>query len=306
MSVPEQQVTVGFVGLGNMGWPMARNLHAAGFRLVVRDIEAAKQDQFAAEHPGAVAAASPDAFAPAGLVVTMLPNGAIVRDAMLGWGIGAALRDGALLVEMSSSDPSDTLLLAAGLQPFGVRMVDAPVSRGTPPDTGPSTIRTPNGCRPAASSSVSDGSDELISTSSAPSRRAAPIPQPSIASRTIAPLGSIVTTRPAGVNASGEAAATAPGCSAANRSCFAASMSRTTSRKPAACRFLAIGQPMLPRPTKPTVTCCSGTLIAIAAAFPLLSSASIVIAGRPADQIQPRNDSIWRTNAAWSWPARVP
>ena len=143
-------------------------------------------------------------------------------------------------------------------------------ARGTPPDTGASTIRTPSGCRPAASSSVSDGSDELISTSSAPSRRAAPIPQPSIASRTIAPLGSIVTTRPAGANASGEAAATAPGCSAANWSCFAASMSRTTSRKPAACRFLAIGQPMLPRPTKPTVTCCSGTLIAIAAAFLLL------------------------------------
>ena len=51
---------------------------------------------------------------------------------MLGWGIGAALRHGALLVEMSSSDPSDTLLLAAGLQPFGVRMVDAPVSGGVP------------------------------------------------------------------------------------------------------------------------------------------------------------------------------
>ena len=66
MSVPEQQATVGFVGLGNMGWPMAGNLHAAGFRLVVRDIEAGKQDRFAAEHPGAIAAASPDAFASAG------------------------------------------------------------------------------------------------------------------------------------------------------------------------------------------------------------------------------------------------
>ena len=132
MSVPEQQVTVGFVGLGNMGWPMARNLHAAGFRLIVRDIDTAKQDRFAAEHPGAVAAAAPDAFAPARLVVTMLPNGAIVRDAMLGWGIGAALPERALLIEMSSSDPSDTLLLAAGLEPSGVRVVDAPVSGGVP------------------------------------------------------------------------------------------------------------------------------------------------------------------------------
>jgi len=132
MSVPEQQLTVGFVGLGNMGWPMARNLHAAGFGLVVHDIATARQERFVAEHPGAVAAASPDAFAAADIVVTMLPNGAVVREAMLGWGIGAALREGALLLEMSSSDPSDTLLLAAGLEPFGLRVADAPVSGGVP------------------------------------------------------------------------------------------------------------------------------------------------------------------------------
>jgi 3-hydroxyisobutyrate dehydrogenase len=132
MSVPGQQPTVGFVGLGNMGWPMATNLHAAGFGLVVRDIEAAKRDQFAADHAGAVAASSPEPFSAADIVVTMLPNGAIVRDAMLGWGIGAALPAGALLLEMSSSDPSDTLLLAAGLEPFGVRVADAPVSGGVP------------------------------------------------------------------------------------------------------------------------------------------------------------------------------
>lgn len=130
MSIPDQQVTVGFVGLGNMGWPMASNLHAAGFPLVVRDIEAAKQGRFAAVHPGAVAAASPGAFSAARIVVTMLPNGAIVRDVMLGWGIGAVLGEGTLLLEMSSSDPSDTLLLAAGLEPFGVRVADAPVSGG--------------------------------------------------------------------------------------------------------------------------------------------------------------------------------
>ena len=54
---------------------------------VVRDADAARQDGFAAEHPGALAAGSPDAFAPADIVVTMLP--------------------------MSSSDPSDTVALAA-------------------------------------------------------------------------------------------------------------------------------------------------------------------------------------------------
>ena len=126
------ELTIGFIGLGNMGWPMAANLHAAGFPLVVRDADAAREARFAAEHRGALAAASPAAFAPAGLVVTMLPNGAIVADALLGWGVAAALGRGALVVEMSSSDPSDTLRLAAGLAPHGVALVDAPVSGGVP------------------------------------------------------------------------------------------------------------------------------------------------------------------------------
>jgi len=127
-----RELTVGFVGLGNMGWPMAANLHAAGFSLVVRDADAARQASFAAEYPGAQAAGSPDAFAAAGLVVTMLPNGSIVHDALLGWGIAAALEPGALVVEMSSSDPSDTVGLAAGLAGGGIRVVDAPVSGGVP------------------------------------------------------------------------------------------------------------------------------------------------------------------------------
>jgi 3-hydroxyisobutyrate dehydrogenase len=124
------ELTIGFAGLGTMGWPMAANLHAAGFALVVRDIDAATQARFAAEHPGAIAAAAPGAFAAAGIVVTMLPNGAIARDALLGWGIAAAAGTGTLVVEMSSSDPSDTLRLAADLLPHGVRVVDSPVSGG--------------------------------------------------------------------------------------------------------------------------------------------------------------------------------
>ena len=126
------ELTVGFVGLGNMGWPMAANLHSAGFSLVVRDADAARQARFAAEHPDALTADSPAAFAIADIVVTMLPNGAVVREALLGWGIVPVLRGGALVVEMSSSDPSDTLLLAAGLAPHDIRVVDAPVSGGVP------------------------------------------------------------------------------------------------------------------------------------------------------------------------------
>jgi 3-hydroxyisobutyrate dehydrogenase len=136
------KLTIGFVGLGNMGWPMAANLHAAGFALVVRDADADRQARFAAEHPGAehpataehpaVAAADPGAFAAADIVITMLPDGAIVADALLHWGIAAALKPGALVLEMSSSDPADTLALAAGLKPHGVGVVDAPVSGGVP------------------------------------------------------------------------------------------------------------------------------------------------------------------------------
>jgi 3-hydroxyisobutyrate dehydrogenase len=126
------ELTVGFVGLGNMGWPMAANLHAAGFSLVVRDADAARQARFAVQYQDALTADSPAAFAVADIVVTMLPNGGIVRDAVLGWGIATVLRRGALVVEMSSSDPADTLRLEADLDPDGIRVVDAPVSGGVP------------------------------------------------------------------------------------------------------------------------------------------------------------------------------
>ena len=126
------ELTIGFVGLGNMGWPMAENLYAAGFSLIVRDAAADRQAAFASGHPGVTAAAEPAAFAAADFVITMLPDGAVVADALLNWGIGAALRPGSLVVEMSSADPKDTLQTAAGLAAYGVRMVDSPVSGGVP------------------------------------------------------------------------------------------------------------------------------------------------------------------------------
>ncbi|MCW2897542.1 MAG: NAD(P)-dependent oxidoreductase [Actinomycetia bacterium] len=126
------ELTIGFVGLGNMGWPMAANLHAAGFPLLVRDADEDRHLAFSAAHPGAVAVEGPGAFAAADIVVTMLPDGAAVADALLDWGIAAALAPGALVIEMSSADPSDTRKTAAGLTARGVRMVDAPVSGGVP------------------------------------------------------------------------------------------------------------------------------------------------------------------------------
>jgi len=122
---------VGFVGLGNMGRRMAANLAAAGFPLVVRDSDDGAQRRFVAAH-GGEPATSPVSFADVGVVVTMLPDSGAVREAILGWegGIAAALKPGAVVLDMSSSDPVGTKALADELAPTGIRVIDAPVSGG--------------------------------------------------------------------------------------------------------------------------------------------------------------------------------
>jgi 3-hydroxyisobutyrate dehydrogenase len=123
--------TVGFVGVGNMGKRMAANLAKAGFALVIGDADPAAQERFVAEH-GGVPATAPESFSGADVVVTMLPDGAAVREAVLGCegGIAAALEPGAVVLDMSSSDPVGTQALAAELAPLGIRLIDAPVSGG--------------------------------------------------------------------------------------------------------------------------------------------------------------------------------
>ena len=133
MSAAPDVRRVGFVGLGNMGWPMARKLAAAGFELVVYDADRERCERFAAEH-GAAAASDRSAFADVGAVVTMLPTGAIVREVLLDWdgGLAGALPAGAVVVDMSSSDPPGTRELGPKLAELGVTLVDAPVSGGVP------------------------------------------------------------------------------------------------------------------------------------------------------------------------------
>jgi 3-hydroxyisobutyrate dehydrogenase len=122
---------VGFVGLGNMGAPMARNLAAAGFPLVLRDASDALQAGLAGEL-GATAATAPSAFADVDVVVTMLPDDRIVASALLDWdgGIAAALKPGTVVVDMSSSSPAGTIALGKALAERGIGLVDAPVSGG--------------------------------------------------------------------------------------------------------------------------------------------------------------------------------
>jgi len=122
---------VGFIGLGNMGAPMARNLAGAGYALTLADLDSGRRVQLASE----IAAAegdSPQAFAAVDAVITMLPTGADVRSVLLEWdgGLAAALAPGTIVIDMSSSDAVGTRALGAALAERGLPLVDAPVSGG--------------------------------------------------------------------------------------------------------------------------------------------------------------------------------
>jgi 3-hydroxyisobutyrate dehydrogenase len=117
---------IGFVGLGRMGRPMAGRLAEAGYRLVVSDAAPG----VAASIEGAVAATDHGDFAGVDVVILMLPNSAVVESVLEEEGLAAVLEPGALVVDMSSSEPLRTRALAARLAGRGLRFVDAPVSGG--------------------------------------------------------------------------------------------------------------------------------------------------------------------------------
>ena len=129
MTAPAGAVTsVGFVGLGKAGWNMAANLVAAGYRLVVSERDAEREERFAAEHPGV--RRGPEAFGDVEVVVTMLPHGGVVRDVLLGeGGLAGRLAPGTIVVDTSSSDPFGTRELGAELAEIGLVLLDAPVTR---------------------------------------------------------------------------------------------------------------------------------------------------------------------------------
>lgn len=124
---------VGFIGLGNMGWPMAGRLAAAGYAVTVYDAIAGRPEEFAKEF-GATAAKNPAGVAEgAEIVVTILPNSAIVSSVIKADdGVLTKLAPGAVVIEMSSSVPSVTRELAKAVEAAGGRLVDAPVSGGVP------------------------------------------------------------------------------------------------------------------------------------------------------------------------------
>ncbi|NRF30717.1 3-hydroxyisobutyrate dehydrogenase [Vibrio coralliilyticus] len=126
--------TIAFIGLGNMGGPMAENLLAAGLKVQVFDLmpEAVKK----LESVGAVAAPTvEDAVKGADTVVTMLPAGEHVRAVYLGdhsGGVGLLnmVEDGTFLIDSSTIDPQSAHIVAQCAAEKGLDFVDAPVSGG--------------------------------------------------------------------------------------------------------------------------------------------------------------------------------
>ncbi|MDR1047360.1 MAG: 2-hydroxy-3-oxopropionate reductase [Treponema sp.] len=124
-------MTIGFIGLGIMGRPMAKNLIKAGYSLVVYD-KFVNFDDITALGAGA-ASSNRDVAAKSDLVITMLPNSPHVKEAVLGpGGVIEGAKSGATVVDMSSIAPAVSREVAAALKAKGGNFLDAPVSGGEP------------------------------------------------------------------------------------------------------------------------------------------------------------------------------
>ena len=124
---------VGFIGLGIMGKPMAKNLVKAGYELVVADkfAKAAVEELVAM---GATAAeTNADVAKQVDILITMVPNSPHVKEALFGEnGAAAALKKGAIVLDCSSINPVASREINAELEKMGIEMMDAPVSGGEP------------------------------------------------------------------------------------------------------------------------------------------------------------------------------
>ncbi|WP_315754940.1 MULTISPECIES: NAD(P)-dependent oxidoreductase [unclassified Bradyrhizobium] len=127
MSAPQKVL---FVGIGNMGWPMAARLLGAGFAVAVNDAVPGRAAEFVAKVGGDEADDLAAAAGQADVIITMLPTSRHVADAV--GTLRAGLRQGHIVIDMSSGAPAATQAIAADLALLGVTMLDAPVSGGVP------------------------------------------------------------------------------------------------------------------------------------------------------------------------------
>lgn len=123
---------IGFIGLGIMGKPMARNLLKAGYQLIVYDINTDAVDDLVKDG-ASKGESSADVASKSGVIITMLPNSPEVTEVVLGeGGIIHGVKPGSIVVDMSSIAPLVSRELARELQKKEVVMLDAPVSGGEP------------------------------------------------------------------------------------------------------------------------------------------------------------------------------
>jgi len=124
---------VGFIGLGQMGTPMAARLVQAGYEVKAFDLAESSRKNFETASGIPAAASAKAACREVTAVITMLPNGRIVREVLCGPTMNGALAGaapGTCVIDMSSSSPIDTQALEQALRPLGFPLVDAPVSGG--------------------------------------------------------------------------------------------------------------------------------------------------------------------------------
>lgn len=123
---------IGFIGLGIMGKPMAKNLMRAGYKdLMVNDLSEKAVEELVA--CGAKRGTNAEIGASCDVVLTMLPNSPHVKAVMLGDdGVASYMKEGQVFIDMSSINPVASKEIAAELEKRGVEMLDAPVSGGEP------------------------------------------------------------------------------------------------------------------------------------------------------------------------------
>jgi 3-hydroxyisobutyrate dehydrogenase len=126
--------SVGFVGVGNMGWPMAACLVKAGFTVHVNDSRREVANNFVQQVGGDAPDTLRQLGAASDVVITMLPTSVIVERVLMGGddNVVAGMKPGTVVIEMSSGVPSVTQLLAERVGELGSQLIDAPVSGGVP------------------------------------------------------------------------------------------------------------------------------------------------------------------------------
>jgi 3-hydroxyisobutyrate dehydrogenase len=126
---------IGFIGMGNMGAPMAANLVRGGYQVAAHDIALERARNFATTHNAHAAETLAALGRDCDLIITMLPSGHEVRQVLLeadGGALVRNLRAGGIVIDMSSSDPVGTRALGEELAARKIELVDAPVSGGVP------------------------------------------------------------------------------------------------------------------------------------------------------------------------------